>query len=75
LTVYGQQDNFWGGTPTVIAYQARPEKNQTQLTASFSPDAVKGIYLGQPLAWMVTAYNARGTIIGRSKPASFALVP
>jgi len=75
LTAYGQQQNFWGGTPTVIAYQVRAEKNQTQVTASFSPDAVKGIYLGQALAWIVTAYNARGTIIGKSKPASFALVP
>ena len=75
LTVYGEQRNLWGGEPQVVAYQARLPANQTQATASFSPDPVKGIYLGQPLEWIVTAQNARGTIIGKSKGASFALIP
>jgi len=75
LTVYGQQRNFWGGEPQTVAYQARLPANQTQATASFSPDPVKGIYLGQPLEWIVTAQNARGTVLGKSKGASFALIP
>jgi hypothetical protein len=41
----------------------------------FSGDPVKGIYLGQPLEWIVTAQNARGVILGKSKDASFALIP
>ena len=75
LTIYGEQQNFWGGEPQAVAYQARLLANQTKATASFSPDPVKGIYLGQPLEWIVTAQNARGTVIGKSKEASFALIP
>jgi hypothetical protein len=75
LTVYGMQNNFWGGNPTVVAYQTRLAGNQTQATTSFQPDPVKGIYLGQPLEWVVTSYNARGTVIGKSTVASLALEP
>ena len=75
LTVFGQQDNFWGGDPTVVAFQAQVTPPKTQATASLAFDPQKGIYPGQAIRWLVTAYNARGTVIGKSKLGNFSMLP
>jgi hypothetical protein len=75
LTVYGQQQNFWGGEPTVVAFQAQVKPPQTQAMASLSFDPQKGIFPGEALRWLVTAYNARGTVIGKSKLGNFSMLP
>ena len=75
LTIYGEQENFWGGEPQVVAFQAQVKAPQTQATASLSFDAAKGIFPGQVIRWMVTAYNARGTVIGKSRPSDFTMLP
>jgi murein DD-endopeptidase MepM/ murein hydrolase activator NlpD len=75
LTIYGEQQNFWGGKPTVVAYQAQVKAPLTQATASLSFDAQKGIFPGQAISWLVTAYNARGTVIGKSRPGDFSMLP
>lgn len=75
LSVWGEQRNFWGGSPSVMVYEPRVQAPQTEVTTLFSFDAEKGLFPGGPIRWLVKAFNTQGVVIGTSTMATFTMLP